>query len=38
VIPVFPFVIERLGGSGADMGIPVALAVFTELLFAATGT
>jgi len=34
VIPVFPFVIERLGGSGRDMGILVALAALTELLFA----
>jgi len=34
VIPVFPFVIERLGGSGRDLGILVALAALTELLFA----
>ena len=34
VIPVFPFVIETLGGSGRDMGILVALAALTELLFA----
>jgi DHA1 family multidrug resistance protein-like MFS transporter len=34
VIPVFPFVIEAFGGSGRDMGILVALAALTELIFA----
>ncbi|MBN1247100.1 MAG: MFS transporter [Anaerolineae bacterium] len=33
VIPVFPFVIEVLGGSGRDMGMLVALAALMELLF-----
>ncbi|MGC9347342.1 MAG: MFS transporter [Anaerolineae bacterium] len=33
VIPIFPFYIERLGGSGREMGILVALAALTELLF-----
>jgi DHA1 family multidrug resistance protein-like MFS transporter len=34
VIPVFPFVIEAFGGSGRDMGVLVALAALTELIFA----
>ena len=33
VVPIFPFYIEELGGSGGEMGMLVALAAFTELLF-----
>jgi DHA1 family multidrug resistance protein-like MFS transporter len=33
VIPILPFYIERLGGSGREMGILVALAALTELFF-----
>lgn len=33
VIPVFPFYIEALGGSGSAMGLLIALAALTELLF-----
>ncbi len=34
VVPIFPFYIEALGGSGKELGVLVALAAFTELLFA----
>lgn len=33
VVPIFPFYIEALGGSGREMGLLVALAALTELLF-----
>lgn len=33
VIPVFPFLIDGLGGGGREMGLLIALAAFTELLF-----
>lgn len=33
VIPIFPFYIQELGGSGGEMGMLVALSAFTELLF-----
>ncbi len=33
VVPIFPFYIEELGGSGSEMGILVALSALTELLF-----
>lgn len=33
VVPIFPFYIEALGGSGGEMGMLVALAALTELLF-----
>jgi DHA1 family multidrug resistance protein-like MFS transporter len=33
VVPIFPFYIEELGGSGGEMGMLVALSAFTELLF-----
>ncbi len=33
VIPIFPFYIERLGGSGSELGMLVALSALTELLF-----
>ena len=33
VIPIFPFYIEALGGSGDELGLLVALAAFTELIF-----
>ncbi len=33
VIPIFPFYIETLGGSGEEMGVLVALSALTELLF-----
>lgn len=33
VIPVFPFLVERLGGGGSALGLLVATAALTELLF-----
>lgn len=33
VIPIFPFYIEALGGSGSELGLLVATAAFTELVF-----
>jgi MFS transporter, DHA1 family, multidrug resistance protein len=33
VIPVFPFLITDLGGGGAELGLLVAVAALTELLF-----
>ena len=33
VIPIFPFYIERMGGGGKELGLLVALAALTELLF-----
>jgi DHA1 family multidrug resistance protein-like MFS transporter len=33
VIPIFPFYIEELGGSGGELGMLVALSALTELLF-----
>ena len=33
VIPIFPFYIQDLGGSGGEMGMLVALSALTELLF-----
>jgi DHA1 family multidrug resistance protein-like MFS transporter len=33
VVPIFPFYIEALGGSGGEMGMLVALSALTELLF-----
>jgi DHA1 family multidrug resistance protein-like MFS transporter len=33
VIPVFPFYIERFGGGGKELGLLVAVAAFTELIF-----
>ncbi len=33
VIPIFPFYIQELGGSGGEMGMLVALSALTELLF-----
>jgi DHA1 family multidrug resistance protein-like MFS transporter len=33
VIPIFPFYIEALGGSGRELGVLIALSAFTELLF-----
>jgi DHA1 family multidrug resistance protein-like MFS transporter len=33
VIPVFPFLISDLGGGGAELGLLVAVAALTELLF-----
>jgi len=33
VIPIFPFYIEKLGGSGGELGMLVALSALTELLF-----
>ena len=33
VIPIFPFYIEKLGGSGGELGVLVALSALTELLF-----
>ena len=38
VIPIFPFYIERLGGSGSELGMLVALSALTELLCSATGS
>ena len=33
VIPVFPFLITDLGGGGTELGLLVAVAAFTELVF-----
>ncbi len=33
VIPIFPFYIERMGGGGKELGLLVAVAAFTELIF-----
>jgi DHA1 family multidrug resistance protein-like MFS transporter len=33
VIPLFPFYIERMGGGGKELGLLIAVASFTELLF-----
>jgi len=33
MIPIFPFYIEALGGSGSELGMLVALSALTELLF-----
>ncbi|NTU54830.1 MAG: MFS transporter, partial [Anaerolineales bacterium] len=33
VIPVFPFIIDKLGASGSTLGILVATAALTEFLF-----
>jgi DHA1 family multidrug resistance protein-like MFS transporter len=33
VIPVFPFLISGLGGGGTELGLLVAVAAFTELVF-----
>jgi DHA1 family multidrug resistance protein-like MFS transporter len=33
VVPIFPFYIEALGGSGGEMGMLIALSALTELLF-----
>lgn len=33
VIPIFPFYIERMGGGGKELGLLVAVAALTELLF-----
>src|SRR5512136_3216727 len=33
VIPLFPFYIERLGGGGKELGLLIAIASLTELLF-----
>src|SRR5512136_3400995 len=33
VIPLFPFYIERMGGGGKELGLLVAVASLTELLF-----
>jgi DHA1 family multidrug resistance protein-like MFS transporter len=33
MVPIFPFYIQELGGSGGEMGILVALSALTELLF-----
>jgi DHA1 family multidrug resistance protein-like MFS transporter len=33
VIPIFPFYIQELGGSGGELGMLVALSALTELLF-----
>jgi DHA1 family multidrug resistance protein-like MFS transporter len=33
VVPIFPFYIEELGGSGSELGMLVALSALTELLF-----
>jgi MFS transporter, DHA1 family, multidrug resistance protein len=33
VIPLFPFYIERMGGGGTELGLLVAIASLTELLF-----
>jgi MFS transporter, DHA1 family, multidrug resistance protein len=33
VIPIFPFYIERFGGGGKELGLLVAVAALTELLF-----
>jgi DHA1 family multidrug resistance protein-like MFS transporter len=33
VVPIFPFYIEELGGSGGELGMLVALSALTELLF-----
>jgi DHA1 family multidrug resistance protein-like MFS transporter len=33
VIPIFPFLISDLGGGGAELGLLVAVAALTELLF-----
>ena len=34
IIPIFPFLIEKLGASGSDLGLLVATSALTELLFA----
>src|SRR3972149_5436439 len=33
VIPIFPFYIERMGGGGKELGLLVAVAALTELIF-----
>jgi len=33
VIPIFPFYIERMGGGGKELGLLVAVAAVTELIF-----
>lgn len=33
VIPIFPFYVERMGGGGKELGLLVAVAALTELLF-----
>jgi len=33
IIPIFPFLIEKLGASGSDLGLLVATSALTELLF-----
>ncbi len=33
VIPIFPFYVERLGGGGKELGLLVAVAALTELVF-----
>jgi DHA1 family multidrug resistance protein-like MFS transporter len=33
VIPVFPFLVSDLGGGGTELGLLVAVAAFTELVF-----
>jgi len=33
VIPIFPFYIERFGGGGKELGLLVAVAALTELIF-----
>lgn len=33
VIPIFPFYIDELGGSGGKLGLLIAIAAFTELVF-----
>src|SRR5512136_2838906 len=33
VIPIFPFYIERFGGGGTELGLLVAVAALTELIF-----
>jgi DHA1 family multidrug resistance protein-like MFS transporter len=33
VIPIFPFYIDEMGGSGSKLGLLIAIAAFTELVF-----
>ncbi len=33
VIPIFPFYIDEMGGSGSKLGLLIAVAAFTELVF-----
>jgi len=33
VMPIFPFYIEQMGASGSDLGVLMAVAAFTEMVF-----